>query len=381
MIARYDVLVLGGGPAGLATAIHIRRKSPASVLVVEAGEGPRERVGETVPPDILVLLNQLGLAERFRQSGHLPCPGSVSLWGRTQPGFNDFILNPLGPAWHLNRQRFDQMLADRAVAVGAILATETHFVTAEFNGNGYQALLSHSSGDYRAEARWIIDATGANARFARQQGATQNVHDRMVTMACFSNLRGGSFSSQTILEATPQGWWYAARLPEDRILTMLVTESEEVKRLAADGYRLWKEELRSTSLLGPRVAACERDGDRFLCLPVLSCILDPLEGERWLAVGDAASCYDPVASQGIYKALVDASDAASHVVAALGFAEAPPWRYGSRVQNRFQDYLANRAYLYNLEQRWPDAMFWSRRARASERSPVGLRNTHSAASS
>jgi len=128
--AGYDVLILGGGPAGLAAAIRIRQKSPASVLVVEAGDGSRERVGETVPPDILTLLHQLGLAESFRRSGHLPCPGGISSWGRAKPGFNDFILNPLGPAWHLDRRRFEQLLAGGAAGAGAQVVNETCFLTA-----------------------------------------------------------------------------------------------------------------------------------------------------------------------------------------------------------------------------------------------------------
>jgi flavin-dependent dehydrogenase len=360
--AGYDVLVLGGGPAGLAAALRIRQKSPASVLVVEACAGSRERVGETVPPDILPLLHQLGLAESFRRSGHLPCPGGISSWGRAKPGFNDFILNPLGPAWHLNRRRFEQLLAGAAVAAGAQMVNETRFVTAERNGGGFLALLRNRSGEYRTQARWMIDATGPNARFARQQGARQQVHDRLMAIACFFHLRAGVFSSQTILETSPRGWWYGARLPEDRILTMLVTEPGDVRQLIAGGYALWREELQATGLLGPRLAACELQEDKFLCLPVLSSFLDPLEGERWMAIGDAASCYDPISSQGIYKALADAADAASQVTGALRFAELPPWRYSHRVHHRFLDYLANRRYLYQLEQRWPGAVFWSRRA-------------------
>lgn len=361
--SRYDVLILGGGPAGLAMAIHIRQRSVASVLVVEAGDGSTERVGETVPPDILVPLNRIGLAESFRQSGHLPCPGNISSWGREKPGFNDFILNPLGPAWHLNRRRFEQLLAERAVAAGAQLAKRSYFVTADCDGDGYKAVLRNSNDEFRTHARWIVDATGTNARFARQQGAARQVHDRLVAMACFYNLRVGSFASQTILEATPRGWWYAARLPEDRILTMLVAEPEDAKVLAARSQALWREELRATSLLGARLAACRLDEDKFLCLPILSSILHPLEGERWLAIGDAASCYDPISSQGIYKAMVDAADASSRILADLRLAEPPPWRYSDRVLHRFQDYLANRAYLYRLERRWPDAAFWYRRAR------------------
>ena len=95
-----------------------------------------------------------------------------------------------------------------------------------------------------------------------------------------------------------------------------------------------------------------------------SALLDRVEGDGWLAVGDAASAYDPIASQGIHKALADAADASRTIAAATGHAQPPPWRYGERVAARFDDYLANRAHLYALERRWTDQPFWHERAQA-----------------
>jgi 2-polyprenyl-6-methoxyphenol hydroxylase-like FAD-dependent oxidoreductase len=92
-------------------------------------------------------------------------------------------------------------------------------------------------------------------------------------------------------------------------------------------------------------------------------MLDRVEADRWLAVGDAASALDPIAAQGIYKALMDAADATMTIAAAVGRIEPPPWRYSDRVAARFEDYLANRAHLYELEQRWTDAPFWRQRAK------------------
>jgi flavin-dependent dehydrogenase len=304
------------------------------------------------------------LVEEFRRAGHLPCPGSISLWGRPEAGFNDFILNPMGPGWHLDRRRFEQMLAARAEALGAEVVRQTQFVTAEFDGAVHEASLRNEDDELRVQARWVIDATGAQARFGQQHGARQIVHDRYTAIARFWKLSAGEFSGQTLLEAVRNGWWYAARLPGNRVLTMLVAEPDDVKRLAAANHAVWHEELRATQLLAPRLTACELIEGRFLCLPVLSCLLDPVQGDQWLAIGDAASCYDPISSQGIYKALVDAGDAATHVVAALGHREPPPWNYAGRVRSRFQDYLANRAYLYAQEQRWPGSPFWYRRAAA-----------------
>src|SRR4051812_3920895 len=110
MREQYDVVVLGAGPAGLATAIAISRETSASVLLADAGTAMRERFGESVTPEILVSLKRLGLLEEFRIGTHLPCPGSASIWGSGRVGYNDYILNPAGPAWRLHRRAFDEML-------------------------------------------------------------------------------------------------------------------------------------------------------------------------------------------------------------------------------------------------------------------------------
>jgi len=102
-------------------------------------------------------------------------------------------------------------------------------------------------------------------------------------------------------------------------------------------------------------------------------MLGRVEADRWLAVGDAAAALDPLAAQGIYKALMDAADATKTIAAAVGRSEPPPWRYSDRVAARFEDYLANRAHLYGLEQHWTSAPFWRQRAKGgSGDRPHGL---------
>lgn len=366
IVAQCDVLVLGGGPAGLATAIQIRASLDAVVLVVDASDGSRERVGETVPPDVVTPLRHLGLAARFAKSGHLPCPGSVSIWGGALPGFNDFILNPLGHGWHLHRQRFEQLLADRACELGATVARRTRFIAATKEAGCHEVKLDGGHGAYRVRTRWVVDATGNNAKFARQQGAKRRVQDRLMATANFSKLHNGPFTLQTLLEATEQGWWYAARLPDDRVLTMLVSEPDDVRALAAEGFADWKAQLASTQLLAHHLAAIDLESETFSHVPISSSLLEPLGGAQWLAVGDAASSYDPISSLGIFNAMTDAADAAVHIVEALVSGSTSSGRYEERLRARFDDYLRNRAYLYGREKRWATSTFWSRRASASE---------------
>ncbi len=329
------------------------------MLVAEAGGDPTERFGESLPPDVIAALDRLGLADALRTAGHLPCPGSISVWGRSRPGHNDFILNPLGPAWHIDRVRFEAMLRARAGAAGARLRTRTRAVTAARTAGAFDVELDGAArGRAQVRARWVLDASGGRSWFARRQGATRTVGDRMIAIVRFAAIAAGTVSSQTIVEATRDGWWYCARLPDDRLVTMLVAEPRDARALMLDDCARWRRLLAGTSLLAPRLDDCRLEGERFRVRPVVSSRLHPVQGEGWLAVGDAAATLDPIASRGIHTALADAADA-SRTIAALAGAGAPaPWRYGDRVAARFDGYLADRSHLYALERRWSGAPFW-----------------------
>lgn len=324
-----------------------------------------ERFGESLPPDILLALDRLGLSDAFRADGHCHCPGSVSLWGREKPGYNDFILNPLGPAWHIDRPRFEKMLRARARETGASIWTTTRAIAVHDADDGFVVTLQHrSAGTRRVRAAWVLDATGCAAWFARRQGAARSTHDRMVAIVRLASIGSGTFTSQTLVEAAAEGWWYGGQLPDARIVTILVTDQRGARASMPAGYARWRELLASTKLLAPHLDACRLDEERFRTYPITSSMLDRVEAEHWLAIGDAASGLDPIAAQGIFKALADAADATDTIAAAAGRSAPPPWSYTERVAARFEDYLTNRAHLYRLEQRWVDTPFWRQRAMA-----------------
>src|SRR4051812_46217267 len=116
----FDVLILGGGPAGCAAAIALARAG-RPVAVLERTRYADDRVGETLAPEVSPWLARLGAAEALRAVPGVESPGVVSLWGGAAPGETDFLFNPYGPGRHVDRTRLDAALADAAEAVGAVV--------------------------------------------------------------------------------------------------------------------------------------------------------------------------------------------------------------------------------------------------------------------
>lgn len=127
-IADYDVIVIGGGPAGLAAAITARRGG-ARVLLIERGPYPRHKVcGEFVSAESLGLLNRLLGSNSLLQNSVRISQARLFLEGR-------LIVTPVGPpAASISRFDLDASLWNAASAEGVEARQQT--TVQRCNGSG-----------------------------------------------------------------------------------------------------------------------------------------------------------------------------------------------------------------------------------------------------
>ncbi len=361
---RFDVAILGGGPAGAAAAVTLAA-SGASALVVERSDGGGREIGESIPPIARPLIEALGLDSELETGDHLASYGNRSAWGSAKHSFTDFLFHPEGRGWHLDRVAFNRALLRRARAVGAYVALRTRVVANCYSERGGWALELESYGCVEnVSARVVLDCTGRPAAFARTHGARRLVHDRLVAIAW--TIEGGAeavdLDTTTTVESTPYGWWYTARLPLRRRIVVFLTDSDlgEVSRaVRCDEAILMLEptgcirrclsSYRLSGALPPRV------------MPANSSRSDMIAGPDWMAVGDAAATYDPLSSQGIMIALAAGRRAAHAARARLEGDVTAVARYAEEIADVYEEYLRNRSIYYSTETRWPDALFWKRR--------------------
>jgi flavin-dependent dehydrogenase len=365
---RLDVVVIGAGPAGSTTALRLARHGAGQVLLANAGGFDGFRIGESIPPDTGVLLAELNLLPEFLAQGHERCLGSCSSWGDDTLGYNDFVTNPHGHGWHLDRNRFDAFLAQQAAERGARLELGWRLMAAERRPAGGWRLSFQTPGGRtrRIDAGIVVDATGQRACFARMAGGRRRVADRLICIAGRFRLASGSgLEKLTLLEARSYGWWYAARLAGGEAVVAVTTDPESCRRRDLRQPVSWFCHLAQTRHLGARL-----DGSAFIpgglqAWPVSSFHLDPPCGDNWLAVGDAAGAYDPLTSQGIYKALAGGLQAGDAIARRLAGETADFSAYGESLSRSWQEYRRLRSYLYALEGRWPDQPFWQARRMAA----------------
>src|SRR5262249_56535538 len=99
-------------------ATLLARAGAAVVSTVEWGWGA-VGLGETLPPSVNPLLRELGLWERFHALRSEPSYQTASAWGAAEPAERSFVFSPHGHGWHVDRARFDHMLAEAAEEAGA----------------------------------------------------------------------------------------------------------------------------------------------------------------------------------------------------------------------------------------------------------------------
>lgn len=366
-----DVAILGGGPAGTATALGLLHRGVRRVVVVESSAYDSFRVGETVPPALPAILAQVDAAALLTAQAHRPPDGVCSAWGSDKLDFIDSMTQPLGCGWRLDRSRFDADLAQLAASRGALFVTRARWRGCRRNAaGGWSWSVEDAAGAVRSfETRFAVDASGRRAALAAALGARKFRLDRLAAaLAVFPTPRDAAADAFLWLESVSYGWWYAVHLPCNHSLAVLMTDGDLLAGLKLAERAEWLQHLARTRHVRGFAKAAEQ-AMQVRVYPAMTQVLDRVAGAGWLAVGDAACAFDPLSSAGITKAIQSGLAAAESIGAALaGDGRAVPL-YEQCVRQEFADYWQQRTAFYASEQRWPQEPFWRRRLMSSAMYP------------
>lgn len=351
---------MGGGPAGSVAARHLA-SAGCLVALLEKSDFHHPRVGEMLSPEGRHALARLGLWDTVASDCCREVPGVLSLWGDAIPRSQDFICNPLGPAWALDRAGFDERLFASAGDQAAELFPGWHASAVEHDADGWTILATHRSGATREwRTRMLVNAAGRGAP-VNAPGRRRVRSDLQVALVgrFFREKNEVPGDPRLIIEATEHGWCYALSLPHGRAVAALFTDPDLV-RSSTGRTSFFSASVRRTTVVAQHVCKwipCED----IVVTPAECSVAAKHVGYLALAIGDAAMTVDPLCGHGIAHAIDSAIHGAEAILSFFAGHHDALDEFANRTAEIFAHHLHQRIRTYSLERRWPRSIYWSRR--------------------
>jgi flavin-dependent dehydrogenase len=345
-----DVAVIGGGPAGLSAAIALAHGGANVTLFDAMPTGHCARRIETLQARLQPALSQIGAEGAIQAANAIASPEVVSIWADPSPYERPSIIDPYGPAFHVERGAFRSALAATAAAAGVRL----------FSGGRARATAERrgwrlTCGARAVEAPFLIIATGRNGLPIAASVSRRSV-DRLVAVFAQTRETRSDRDPRLVVEAAYSGWWY--RCPSPQGFQIVFLSDADLIRAAARAADDWFMEFLAATEIGKGVVI---DGPVRMIAADTYC-REAVTGPEVILIGDAAMAGDPLAGVGVTWSVTSGLRAAKIVLGCSKGHEAALAEYSDAVSARFKEFLSTRAAFYGRVTRWKNSSFWSRRA-------------------
>lgn len=326
MRKEYDVVIAGGGLAGLCLALQIKKTVPeATVVVAERSTLPNpeaaHKVGESsVEAASHYFQSVLGLDEllskelrKFGLRFFMTDGDNTDITTRTECGPSHYLYFP---SYQIDRGHFENALAARAHEAGIDFIDNCQVESFSLSPKNHSVSLSQSGEKIQIECRWIVDATGRMSLLKKKLSLDQpNRHQ--VNAAWFRidhALDPDDWSSNTLWKQRLQesrrmstnhfmgeGYWvWLIPLVNNRTSVGIVADGKthpfnEISTFPKAFSWLQKFEPQLASVLSEHL----KDRMDFSALKNYSHgVKQMYSHERWCLTGDAGAFVDPLYSPG-----------------------------------------------------------------------------------
>lgn len=385
MTAHFDVVIIGGGPAGSLTASLLRRHDPdKSVLVIDAEKHPRHRVGESTIPSWRDTLHEAGLLEKIRNAGFMWKVGTLFYWGKGKNkswtiDFREYAHEEkLLTSWQLDRARFDALCFQHAAELGATVSEGDPVKAVVRTKSGFVVKTGHR--DYSAD--FVVDASGSSRVLSKLWKLPAKTWPDLNNFAIYSYWKGSKIAEfgdplkpgqrWTYIGTTRDGWLWHIPIEEDLVSIGLVTHKSSLPSGGKDKLQeLYLENLFHNEHVAELLENAEQVShplakSRLMTVRDWSYAAEQTCGEGWFLVGDAASFVDPIFSTGLLFTAHGSSLVANALHTLWNDSEVDPDLLRSSYDESYQ--LLTRTY-YSLARVWysrnftVDSLHWESKRR------------------
>jgi flavin-dependent dehydrogenase len=319
-IAHFDVIIIGGGPAG-ATAGIVLARAGKRVLILEKAVHPRFHIGESFLPQNLGLMKELGLEDRFRDLPHVVKWGAEFGFGHNDDDqtsrfhFRDTLEDGCRETYNIERAPYDAMLLAAAGDAGVEVRQDTRVDEIVRLGEGNVAVRCD---DQVYSARWLLDASGQSTVVGRHLG-TRKVVTSLQNVAYFGHFTGcqrlgGEEAGHPTIVMCREGWFWMIPINPTVTSCGMVLNRDVAKGVGVPADQMLRWGIERCPLIRRRTRGATfpaRNGT----IADFSYRCEPYAGPGYFLIGDAATFIDPIFSTGACLGMMYARHAAEQIIA------------------------------------------------------------------
>jgi flavin-dependent dehydrogenase len=321
----FDVIVMGGGPAGSSVAGILAREG-RKVILFEKEIFPRHHIGESLMTDTYWTFRRLGVLEKLKES---PFVRKYSVQFANAAGkesrpfyFFEAVHHESAVTWQITRAQFDHLLIDHAAEQGVTVHQGVLVKQVLFEGDqavGVEVQMQDGTRE-KFFAKVVVDATGQAAMLSNK--FRWRMRDPKLKKAVLYSYYKGAHrepdlngGATLVLRTEPGsgGWFWYIPLENDITSVGIVADPEYlVKGRGQDLAKILQEEIDKCEPVRKRVAEGERV-DKIYSILDYSYRSKHNSGNGFIIIGDAYGFLDPIYSSGVLLALKMAELAADAI--------------------------------------------------------------------
>lgn len=320
----WDVIIIGGGPAG-STAASTLRQAGRRVLVLEKEKFPRFHIGESLLPYNRPIFDELGVWAKIQAAGFMVKRGAQFWMGdgsmHTRLNFSRGSFTEFPESIQVERARFDDILLRHAEELGAEVREETLVTGHEIGSDHVTVSFQTKDGSkHDSRAAFLIDASGLN-NFTANREKLREYYPGHKKIAIFGHYCGvqmteGEEKGDILIVRCRNSWFWMIPLEDDKVSVGLVLDLEEFKAKKQEPQTVFDDAVVATKAVHDRMINAKPVTQGHV-LSDFSYTNRKLVSDRVVRVGDAAGFIDPIFSSGVMLAMHSAQKGARVVSDAI----------------------------------------------------------------
>jgi flavin-dependent dehydrogenase len=314
----FDVTVIGAGPAGSVASALINKKSHR-VLVLERQHFPRFSIGESLLPQCMTFLQQADMLPAIERAGFQLKNGARFCRGDKNDSFDfrEKFSSGWGTTFQVQRDRFDQILADEARRQGVEIRFGHTLTAFDSGADGVSLEVEDDTGkSYRIETRFVLDASGFGRvlpRLLNLQQASNFARRSSIFTHVKDNISDPQYDRNKILIAVhpeiQHVWYWLIPFSNGRASVGVIATDDLLADMPGDSGQQLRTLVAQEATLAGLLENAEFD-TRIGVIEGYSENVKRMFGKDFALLGNAGEFLDPVFSSGVTIALKSACLAA-----------------------------------------------------------------------